>query len=450
MACSNWWLDCDGGSGYLFNSAFAQDCKGLLTGATCDESTTGVFYAIVGIEPDAGTPCAWAVQPGVELGGSCDHQYGECKPLVDGGSAQCVATSPITCGGTCSAFAPVGSACYGLPCANGYCDSTQTCAAFAALGSPCPTFNECDPSTSYCGAPPDGGFSGDYCNPLIPAGSACQFEGCEQGTYCGSADGGSFNRTCTPATGAGSACSAAYSGNCTSGLTCFDGTCQTDPAPSGAPCGNLVVGGYLPCAQGWCSSADGGVGTCVASGGPGASCDSTQFSSCVESLTCFQGHCTGPATNGSPCDNTVSCAHGYCDNFDGGIGTCTASVASGSPCIASAQCAFPLMCVAGNCAAPPVSGHPCGLPSSAFFDQGCALGDYCSAGQCVAEGAAGAACTASNPDQTVCLNGYCDPTGHCASYLQPGQTCDPTQHQCGSLCWPPPGGGSPVCTATCD
>lgn len=477
---------CDAGAFLVYDPAQGSACLASLpTGAAADSCTLAGFISFY-FEADGGTPCLSPLRPGVAEGGACDSDS-ECIPRPDAGYLACVRSSAGTCSGTCSATIPNGQQCGEAPCADGYCNydvQPEVCTAYLSLGANCDNdYDGCNPASAVCSGPPDGGgfveladggfrFN-EYCLPLAPLGSACDYGGCEAGSYCGALDGGFEGLTCLPESGEGRPCSSSLEGlRCQTELVCFQEICRPPEGPVGSLCG-YSDGSEVYCSEGYCSNPDAGVGSCQALPGAGAACVSdNDLGGCQSGLTCLQGVCTTSevttgATCGSDGNGSVDCQDGYCSNPDGGIGICEATLAHGQACTSSEECAFPDLCASGVCGLPPTAGQPCGLVGGSFFDEGCAAGDYCDGTQCALMPSLGESCSSASTGGT-CQAGYCDPTGHCSAYLSAGSPCIPSALQCSSEtsqtdlpdggdlitdyeCQPTyPDGGSPVCALSCN
>jgi hypothetical protein len=361
----------------------------------------GGLCAFTGLEADGGSPCAWAVQPAVPPGGACNF------------TDHLSACSPLLDGGI-------------VPCVPmaALCSTVGTC-GFLPLGQPC-SGNDC--ADGFCST----GTANPVCTAFLAVGADCTQGFCDATTaFCGLPADGGLTAVCNPI------------------------------LATGAPCS------FVGCVGGdYCGAAADGGTVCVTQGTLGESCDPTQFTSCASGLVCANGSCASAfAQAGNPCGPQITCSGSTCSATDGGLGTCVADVGLGQACqLAGApQCSFPLVCDNGTCAARPTAGNPCPAMSG---PSGCIGGDVCVDSQCFLLGALGDPChgpsTLSGP---TCVQGYCDPTGHCAAYVGGGAPCDPALFQCGPItsgtplsdggfavtdgnCLPAEDGGT-VCVGTC-
>ena len=186
--------------------------------------------------------------------------------------------------------------------------------------------------------------------------------------------------------------------SCDPETTCCTGTCMgmATESPIGGPCGNETsFCGF----DAFCKTpATGGAGTCTALiAGEGTACD--EIDACVNPLYCnlnFQtgtGTCKKAAASNATCSrmDLIPCADSrdYCDPTmlkcvrDAAVGaacptgvqcvgfasciagTCVADIAAGGACSVDtgADCAGNLECIGGTCKLPPV-GMTCMLPPS--------------------------------------------------------------------------------------
>jgi hypothetical protein len=169
------------------------------------------------------------------------------------------------------------------------------------------------------------------------------------------------------------------------------------------------------CASGNCAAPEGGCGTCLERVEAGAECLDDQ--QCPNGYSCAFGRCQqlsiyaaeDSLSDGSPCEYDGRCA-GLC-----------APTADGPRCV-------PLPAVGEACiAAPPVPGA-----------RRCARTQYCDADElCHTLPAPGEACA---PGMRPCGSGdYCDSAdglapGTCREWIEPGESCDPAQHNANFAC----------------
>jgi len=165
------------------------------------------------------------------------------------------------------------------------------------------------------------------------------------------------------------------------------------------------------CQNGFCtaeSSLSTCPGSCVAYAASGAPCGAS--AQCAPSQVCT-GTCKTPSRAGGPCPCE---ANFYCDS-----GTCKPGQVSGGPCSDHGQCASSYVCVG---AATKTCQAMVGLNGDCT--QGaelCGPGYVCTSSRCVSAPGIGSACT-----DYICIDGYCDPTGHCAAWKRKGDACSET------------------------
>ena len=185
------------------------------------------------------------------------------------------------------------------------CESSEECVSGVCMTQSCDS--ACCPGT--CGAASTGA-----------AGQPClDGDTCAAGNWCDVTQ--DDVQTCEPLFGSGSACE--FSRQCPYGQGCAGGICKAlpqvgEPCPDGA-CADVGV---------YCGSA----GTCLKDGLPGAACGSAQ--DCALSAMCdmTSGQCVAIPTAGQPC--TTECANGIsCNN-----GTCMTPATNGAACVSDEDC----------------------------------------------------------------------------------------------------------------
>ncbi len=313
----------------------ADSCKGIPSEGCCDGSTLrrcsyGTLTASDCAEYDDAAICGWdadAYYPGYACGADVDpvgDPSGEL-PLV------CPACEPGCAGKECGAADGCGGTCG--------CPVGLTCQAGQCL----------------------------YCAPMC-YGKACGADGC--GGSCGEcADGGVCvaGQCCTPACegktcgadGCGGTC-----GSCTWPATCQDDQCCT-PACDGVTCGNADgCGGTCGCASGSCVD-----GTCQ--GG----CGEVTYEGCCDGS--IVQWCSGGTLSEKDCA-TDEYAEGPLCGWDpeGGYYWC------GTHEDVDPAGEFEREC-AGACT-PDCAGKACDQDNGCGKPCGCAAGQSCEAGQCVA------------------------------------------------------------------
>jgi hypothetical protein len=189
------------------------------------------------------------------------------------------------------------------------------------------------------------------------------------------------------------------------------GTCQL--AMLGDPC----QGSSYNCpSQSYCSSTDGGTGSCVAS---------THSSPCNSSSNCLQGdycgstgNCTPLGTTGQPCSGSGSCTSGLqcvTQTADAGqSGLCGTLGGLNASCAGENSCLFPYTCIGGHCTE---SGHP---------NEPCINGFACFSGACQQDaGISGfGLCTGGKrADGEMCFYPTDCQSGNCVGFSVCGPGC---------------------------
>jgi hypothetical protein len=134
------------------------------------------------------------------------------------------------------------------------------------------------------------------------------------------------------------------------------------------------------------------------------------------------------------------------------------SATNGDHCDAQTPCTYIAACDAGTCLVPGALGESCADAAGYFYQ--CRIGLYCNGQLCARRPGPGEPCTPTpfEPAETMCMDGFCDATGHCVSYAPVGAACvplPPTFTGLVSVCGPvpqwcdgyPDGGG--ICIAHC-
>jgi len=281
-------------AGFLNCSQLAKDvADGVLSydaqlGALCLDQISK-YSCDQADEPSA---CKTAVVGRIASGGSCASglnttMFDDCAP------GNYCDFALATCGGTCKAYAQVGSSCAytsangSVTCADGSsCQlSTDVCVADVTEGQPCegPTAGNCA-DAFYC----EGGSTtaSGVCRKRKTSGACLDAGECASNHYCTGAAG---NKTCGKAKLPGESCTP---GQCYPLLAWCggDGKCTDTHAKENQPCGS-TTGDYIRCEEGLTcnqTAAGSSAGTCQKKG-------------------------TKPA--GSPCTSSVECAGtvSYCD-----------------------------------------------------------------------------------------------------------------------------------------
>ncbi|MGV3621231.1 MAG: hypothetical protein ACO1OB_10460 [Archangium sp.] len=269
-----------------------------------------------------------------------------------------------------------------LRCLNGYargsCEATPDgCEnVFTGLSAPdfpclhpvdCDVSGFCDLYDAQCP---------HHCRAWVPRGASCDGSRnrCAPDDACDSDDGGV--RTCRERPAQGAPC-IDFNG-CGEGAICSNGTCTRVYGELGDVCG--TVNGYPLCpAEFFCSSRDGGAGTCERRAGLGGACIGP--AGCLPSLRCTTLITTG---------------------------TCVVKASRGEACVDSADCEDGLYCRNANqrCEPLPTDGQSCSYDDTAYR---CAPGHTCaysstSDDTCVAWQSLGGPCSYSGQ----CLSNDCE------------------------------------------
>lgn len=247
----------------------------------------------------------------------------------------------------------------------------QTCLSRVEGVSCDPDATALDESLAACGEV----FSGE-----VSAGAACSYdEECELGMLCDKST--TCPGTCKRLSQAGEACNP----GCSTGLVCFDGTCQA-PLDEGEPCGADTPA----CAGTSVCKLDQEPATCQPPGhvGVGEDC---RYSYCAPGSHCkrdFSGDgsikCEADVALGKTCIDFDSCVDGaHCEAPLLEEGLCVANVALGDPCtgISLFECKEG-QCLDGRCAYPVGLGEPCTEDADCYSNHcdkdKCALAPACS------------------------------------------------------------------------
>jgi hypothetical protein len=398
------------------------------------------------------------------LAGACSVHIGNPCPGPDGDASCAESCNEGT--DSCTAADANGS-----PCSDGvFCNGTDTCSAGVCsqhAGNPCPGADGDVDCSETCDE------TADACTGNDPNGSAC-----EDNLFCNGADscsGGLCNQhagaMCPGVDGdanCAESCSdsvAGCTGNDAQGAPCDDGIfCNGPDSCSNGSCsvhaGNPCPGpdGDSNCAESCNEAGD----TCTAPDANGSACSDGVF--CNGADSCAAGACSGHA--GNPCpgaDGDGNCSESCSESAD----ACTAADPNGSACVDGLFCNGADSCQSGFCNAH--AGDPCpGADGDNDCSETCSEAadacsgndpngsdcedslfcngdDKCSAGSCSVHGGdpcpgsdgdldcsetcneAGNACTASDPNNTVCNDAvFCNGSDKCQSgscSLHTGNPC---------------------------
>ena len=168
---------------------------------------------------------------------------------------------------------------------------------------------------------------------------------------------------------------------------------------------------------------------------------STAFCNIAAGETC--GACAAPPPAGTTCNGNSQCAPGSV--CAGSPSVCLTPGAAGAACSATQPCQGTLICNSNVCATPVAVGAACAVGKGT-----CNLleGDYCPATtqQCTAAtiASAGAACGLTNGALAACsASGMCTAGGTCLAAAADGQNCNAAN---GPPCIPPAVCQNGVCT----
>ncbi len=316
--------------------------------------------------------------------------------------------------------------------------------------------------SAECLRPPDGGSlycysdAGEACAGVcasgVPLGAPCAGQNCLEGFCKG-------NTTCVPYVAEGGDCSVDpcdynvdFCNEQTVPPRCQPHLALGQPCPQDGTCElwlNCIVG-----PRG---------GTCEAPPGLGLPCAAEVDHPCAAGLECTQpsgiatvGTCVAPVdAYGLPCDANHICTVGICSPT---TSVCEAGGTNGDHCDAQRPCTYIAGCDGGTCVVPGALGESCADTVGSFYQ--CRIGLYCNGQVCAQRRGPGEACTPTpfEPAGTMCMDGFCDPTGHCSAYLPVGAACVPLPPSFTglvSVCGPvpqwcdgyPDGGG--ICIAHC-
>ncbi len=381
---------------------------------SCDEAADNCLRADTdgascadGIYCNGGDTCAAGVC-GVHAGDPCPGPDGDgdCAESCDEG------------GDSCTLADANGSSCDDML----FCNGTDACSGGVCgvhAGDPCPG--------------PDG--DGDCAESCDEGGDSCTLadvngSSCTEGLYCngtetctGGACAGSTGDPC-PGPDGDSNCAESCDENADScagadanGSSCDDGLyCNGSEAcsagawggSSGDPCAVSIEDGDADCREGCDEAAD----ACAAAEPDGTACVDTSVI-CSGTQSCNGGACICPAISCPGADGDGDCSESYDPSTD----TCTGPDPDASACDDGLFCNGSETCSAGLCQGS--SGDPC--PTA---DDDAECNDACDE--------AADACTAAEPNGTVCL----DPAAEC-----PGaESCTSGACSCPALGCPGPDG----------
>ena len=387
---------------------------------------------------------------------TCPDQNGGCRT-----NGVCLPTDPPTCQ---YENAPVNTACdrAGSPegSLDGFCNE-GICGDKVEVT--CTDNGECSPETCL----------GGYCGPRSDLQGTCDSgddDDCASGLVCHEGvclkpDGGTcstngecvhtcISGSCAPLSSANGACDAASGGDdddCSPGLFCNNGVCETSPSCNeNSECsgGDTCIGGY-----------------CRAQAATGGTCDPGDDADCVSGHSCVSGVCL--LDNGSPCGANGECVNvcisGTCSNKSGTGGDCDyledADCVSGhdcttlgcqlvdgqTGCTADSDCVH--TCIAGTCGPRVGTGETCDSQDD------CIGGHGCSGGRCLLED--GETCGANDECLEVCISNFCtspsSPLGACDT-ADGDADCDGDGQCTGGICYLPNGSScssNSHCVETC-
>ena len=241
--------------------------------------------------------------------------------------------------------------------------------------------------------------------------------------------------------------------------TCVEGSCVTQPAADGTPCGpgiQCLTWGDVPvlraractagvcgaeshdtsCQDGlWCTADTCDVGAGCQHAPSNAACDDGNpctTDTCVVAVGCTSAPTTGGCDDGDPCTAGEACANGSCS---GGKASC--SCQTDNDCTTALPC-LPRHCTEGWCTAAPAAGEDCNDGNACTADDMCAAN-----GTCVGQPVAcddGLGCTIDacqpkqgcvfQPDPMACEDGdpctthACDIENGCVTGVATDVKCD--------------------------
>ena len=316
-------------------------------------------------------------------------------------------------------------------CANGYCPALATACPATCLPFAADAM-PCD-DTRLDGAPCAPGLAcvARVCRPALAAGTRCEASptACAPGLACVSAGGAA---TCFARLPASVACTA--NDQCVSRL-CAGGFCAGG-LDANAPC-TLS----LQCPENLsCIDVDPGPGLdrrCAMGAAAGAPC-TAMANTCGIGLAC-SGDAAGSVCvlaypgNGDACAGACPGSLWCRPNTDTMLGTCVRNGAAGAACSASdpyGTCIAPAVCAPeGTCRAPGAVGATC----RTGFDRMCADGLFCGPdGRCATRAAAGAPCVAGD---RACVDGYRCTAGRCVAATAYGAACASPAECLGGVCF---------------
>jgi len=268
--------------------------------ATCTASTTSQlgFFPTMKVDIAAGT-----VKYDARAAHACVETFSSVASCTLTGIAAVERSLDDLCGQVFTGTLPPGSTCFfNEECANrGRCDRpscVETCCAGTCVARTIvQAGGDCSAADAECVAGTGCGFTDTtftqlVCKPLLPAGAACTTaDTCVSPYACVTPDPLVNAGTCTAPPGHGEPCgtSAAVSSICNDLRDSCDpntGVCSSAP-PVGGACeatGPSCAGGAI------CDGT-----TCIARGGPGATCDPAGVAPCLGDLQCdTTNHCTLP------------------------------------------------------------------------------------------------------------------------------------------------------------
>jgi hypothetical protein len=426
------------------------------TNGKCDGSGGCQKYA-------DGTSCSAATCPGgtatLKLagacsGGSCSVPTQSCSPYFCDGAAACHSNCNVDAdcltgnyctgtGGSCLMKGTPGTSCTGATqcatgncvdsvcCGSASCGSCQACNVSGNAGTCSPVGAGAADPKGVCtdnGAPTcgtNGKCDGAGGCQKYPNSTGCSAATCPGGTTTlklpGSCSGGSCSvptQSCAPYFCNGAAAcrtTCNVDGDCTSGFYCTGagGSCMAKGGP-GASCGAGNQCGTANCVDGVCcaSPSCGSCQACNVSGSAGA-CAPVAAGTADPKAVCTDNGAANCGTSGK-CDGA-----GGCQKYPNGTGCSAATCPGGTATLNLAG-----SCSGGSCSVPTQSCAPyfcngaaaCRVTCS--LDADCASSHYCNVATstCLPRGIAGASCTAGNQCTTThCVDSVCCGSASCGS-----------------------------------